>query len=136
MIGDNDLISIRSRGKFTRPFEYVQNLQKEAQKKYKDKEEQLTRELDEVRKAINNLQSHQVQGSKVILSKEQVNEIQRFRDKERQIKKQRREIRKNLREDIEALGQRLTFLNVFLIPLLVGVFGAWRVFSLSRRGGN
>ena len=35
MLGNNDLISVRSRGKFSKPFERVVQLQKEAQLRYK-----------------------------------------------------------------------------------------------------
>jgi len=136
MLGDNDLISIRSRGKFTRPFTKVQDIQKAASEEYKAKEEELTKELERVQNEINKIQSDQVQGSKVILTQEQIAQIQSFREKERQIKRDRREVRKKLREDIEKLGQRITLLNLLLMPLLIGAFGFFRVLTLSNRGGR
>jgi ABC-type uncharacterized transport system involved in gliding motility auxiliary subunit len=136
MGGDQDLISIRSRGKFTRPFERVQKIQKLAQAKYKAKEKELSDQLKEVQGRINKLQSHRVEGNRVILSREQIREIEQFREKELAIKRERRLVRKNLREDIESLGQKLSFLNVLLVPLLVGLYGTYRVFSFSNKGGR
>lgn len=134
MCGDKDLISIRSRGKFSRPFDRVVNMQKAAQARYKKQEEEQTKRLQEVQAKINQRQNVKKEGNKLVLSRSAIEEIERFRDEERQIKKKRREIRKNLREDVEKLGQKLTFSNVFLIPFLVGIYGAMRVLNYSKGG--
>ncbi|PCJ19512.1 MAG: hypothetical protein COB02_07135 [Candidatus Cloacimonadota bacterium] len=136
MCGDKDLISIRSRGKFSRPFDKVVNMQKSAQARYKIQEEEQTKRLQEVQAKINKKQSIKKEGNKIVLSRDAIEEIEKFRDEERQIKKKRREIRKNLREDVEKLGQKLTFSNVFLIPFLVGIYGAMRVLNYSKQGGR
>lgn len=135
ILGNNDLISVRSRGKFSKPFERVVELQKEAQMRYKRKEEELTQSLQHVQQEISKIQDHQIQGNKVILSREQIAKIQEFKNEELRIKRERREVRRKLREDIESLGQKLTFINVFLIPILVGIFGAYRIFKINSRRG-
>ena len=135
MLGNNDLISVRSRGKFSKPFERVVQLQKEAQLRYKSKEEALTQSLKRVQQEINKIQDHQIKGNKVILSRDQIAKIQEFKEEELQIKRERRDVRRKLREDIESLGQKLTFINVFLIPILVGIFGAYRIVSINSRRG-
>jgi len=134
--GSQDLISIRSRGKFSRPFTRVQDIQKAAQDKYMAKEKELSSRLESVQQKINELQNHEVKGNKVILSREQLREIENFRKEEAKIRKERRLVRKNLREDIEKLGQKLTFLNVFLVPLLVAIYGTARIMRHSRIGGR
>lgn len=135
MLGNNDLISVRSRGKFSKPFERVVQLQKEAQLRYKSKEEELTQSLKRVQQEINKIQDHQIKGNKVILSRDQIARIQEFKEEELEIKRERRDVRRKLREDIESLGQKLTFINVFLIPILVGIFGAYRIVSINSRRG-
>jgi ABC-type uncharacterized transport system involved in gliding motility auxiliary subunit len=134
--GSQDLISIRSRGKFSRPFTRVQDIQKAAQDRYMAKEKELSERLDQVQKKINELQNHEVQGNKVILSREQLQEVEKFKSEEARIRKDRRLVRKNLREDIETLGQKLTFMNVFLVPLIVALYGVFRVIRHSRIGGR
>ena len=134
--GSQDLISIRSRGKFSRPFTLVQNIQKAAQQEYSSKEKQLSDRLEQVQQKINQLQNHEVQGNKVILSREQIREIEEFRKEEAKIRGERRLVRKGLREDIERLGQKLTFLNVFLVPLIVAIYGTFRIMRHTRTGGR
>ncbi|MBW7877660.1 MAG: Gldg family protein, partial [Candidatus Cloacimonetes bacterium] len=136
MAGDQDLIGIRSRGKSARPFERVIAMQKDAQLRWQEKEEELNNRLQEVQTKINQLQDHKVEGGKVILSRDQLQELEKLREAESQFRKDRREVRKNLREDIEKLGRTLTFVNVFLVPILLAVYGTWRVMSYSRRGGR
>jgi ABC-type uncharacterized transport system involved in gliding motility auxiliary subunit len=70
------------------------------------------------------------------LTKEQQEQIERFRERERELKREQREVRKKLREDIEDLGVRLTMVNLLFVPLLLGVFGAFKVFSYLKRGGR
>lgn len=134
--GSQDLISIRSRGKFSRPFTLVQDIQKAAQQEYSSKEKLLSERLEEVQQKINQLQNHEVQGNKVILSREQIREIEDFRKEEAKIRGERRLVRKVLREDIERLGQKLTFLNVFLVPLIVAIYGTFRIIRHNRIGGR
>ena len=71
----------------------------------------------------------------MILSRDQIARIQEFKEEELEIKRERRDVRRKLREDIESLGQKLTFINVFLIPILVGIFGAYRIVSINSRRG-
>ncbi len=58
-------------------------------------------------------------GQKFILSPEQQQEIANFREKERDVKKQLKEERKKLRADIDSLENRIKWLNIALMPVLV-----------------
>ena len=95
--GDEDLISIRSRGKIARPFSKVQELQVNAQKKWKDQEEKLSEELNDLQKKLSELQAGRTQGNRLVLSQEQQDEIKNFQDRVSEVRKKRREVRKNLR---------------------------------------
>lgn len=53
--GSPDLISIRSRGKLARPFTKVAEIQKEAQFKWKSKEEKLSAELKRLQAELGKL---------------------------------------------------------------------------------
>ena len=121
--GSSALISIRSRGKFARPFTKVQDIETKAQEKWQKEEEMLTQKLNAVQKRINDLQAQKEDGSKLVLSQAQLEEVKKFREEEANTKKSRREIRKILREDVDSLGTILTIINVTLIPLIVSAFG-------------
>ena len=47
LTGSNDLISVRSRGRFSRPFTRVEEIRREAELKFREKEQQLTEELNQ-----------------------------------------------------------------------------------------
>lgn len=139
MSGSGDLISIRSRGKITRPFTKVEQLQVAAQQRWQEEEERLSSRLQDLEKKLSELQSNRASGSVLSLTSAQQLEITKFRDEEAQVRKQRREVRRKLREDIESLGRSLIALNLTLVPLAVAAFGLW-IFSRRtyrrKRGEN
>lgn len=132
LAGLTELLSVRSRGEFSRPFTRLQEIRKQAQEKYQKEEEKLSQELSELQKKLNEMEGARIEGNRLVLSDQQQAEIERFREREIEIRKARREVRKKLREDIEALGKKLTWLNVSVMPLLVGCFGFLFFWRRSR----
>jgi ABC-type uncharacterized transport system involved in gliding motility auxiliary subunit len=125
--GNEALMSIRSRGRFSRPFTRILAMQKQSQLLHQTEERQLLSQLDEVQQRLNSLlESAGKQGQKeVILSPEVQEEIQQFREEERQARRKLRDVRKILRQDIERLGQGLLLLNMLLVPLIIGIIGVF-----------
>ena len=62
-------------------------------------------------------------GQKFILSPEQQQEIANFRAKEREVKIQLKEERKKLCADIDSLENRIKWMNIALMPVLVAAAG-------------
>ena len=135
--GNEALMSIRSRGRFSRPFTRLIAMQQQAQMRYQKEEKLLLSQLDEVQKRLNNLlESAGEKGQKeVILPKNVQLEIEQFREEELQTRRKLREVRKILRQDIEQLGQGLFMLNMLLVPLIVGIIGVvlYRYRTQKRR---
>lgn len=133
--GNDALMSIRSRGRFSRPFLRVLALQQQAQLEYQQEEALIQKRLEEVEQKLNSLQDQQPEATsgKLVLSEEQQQEIKNFREEVRTTKKQLREVRKVLRQDIEALGNRLMVINMLLIPTLVGIAGIVSYIRRNRR---
>ena len=135
--GNEALMSIRSRGRFSRPFTRLLAMQQQAQMRYQEEEKQLLSQLDEVQQRLNRLlESAGEKGQKeVILPKEVQLEIEQFREEELQTRRKLREVRKILRQDIEQLGQGLLMLNMLLVPLIVGIIGVvvYRYRTQKRR---
>ena len=123
--GNEALMSIRSRGRFSRPFTRLLEMQQQAQQRHQNEEKLLLSQLNEVQQRLNSLlESAGDQGQKkVILPTEVQVEIQKFREEERQARRKLREVRKILRQDIEKLGQGLLLLNMLAVPLIVGIIG-------------
>jgi len=129
--GSSDLIGIRSRGKFNRPFTKVLELEDQARGEWKKKENELVEKLQETQRELSQLQGEKDKNQRFILSPEQQAKIKEFRKAEHDTKRELKEVRKNLRRDIEKLGVLLKVLNIGLMPALICVAGV--SYGLLRR---
>ncbi|MDX2468968.1 MAG: GldG family protein [SAR324 cluster bacterium] len=117
--GANELMEVRSRAKFQRPFIRFGELERQAQGNYQRAESELELEL----KALQNELEKINQGGDTQLSQVQVEQIKDFRDKEKSTKSKLRQIRKLLRKDIELEQNLLILLNLLLMPMILAIFG-------------
>jgi len=122
--GSSDLISLRSRGEFSRPFEKVKEIQRDAEKRFLDKEKEVREKLKETERKIQTLQNQKQAGNAVLLSNEQRQEMENFRMEQVKTRKELRNVQHELRKNIEALGTQLKFINIGLVPLIVVLFAA------------
>jgi ABC-type uncharacterized transport system involved in gliding motility auxiliary subunit len=121
--GNNDLISLRSRGEYSRPFARVEAIQREAEARFRDREQALQARLEETERKITDLQRQKEQGSALLLSPEQKLEIEKFRREQIKTRKELRAVQHDLRKNIERLGNQLRLINIGLVPILIGLFG-------------
>lgn len=132
--GSSDLISLRSRGSYNRPFDRVIALRREAEQRFRAEEQELEAKLQETEERISELQRQKDNPtSKVILSPEQRQEISQFREEQVVTRKRLRDVRHQLAKEIEGLGVWLKLLNIGFIPLCLVVIagvrnsaGSWR----------
>ena len=133
--GKGELISLRSRGVSSRPFEEVEELRRNAETKYRETEQKLQKELQSTEQKIRDLQrsaSLEVNEGSPILSKEHAETLQIFRDQIINIRKKLRDVQRELRVDIEELGLLLKIYNIWLMPLFVSI-ASILVFGFRRR---
>ncbi len=130
MAGSSDLISIRGRATSQRPFTTVDALKRNADERFRTKEEELQKELTDTEHKLTELQSAKAQDQAQILSPEQKTELDNFLKRKVEIRKELRQVRRQLDADIEALGTKLKLINIVLMPLLVTLaalaFAWWR----------
>ena len=133
--GSEALISVRSRGDFSRPFTVVEDLQRQAESRYRASELRLQQQLEQTEQRLLELQQGQDPSQLTELSAEQEAEIQRFLDEKLEIRKQLRDVRYELNADIERLGTQLKVINIALVPALLtlGVLLWWLVGRVRRR---
>jgi ABC-type uncharacterized transport system involved in gliding motility auxiliary subunit len=128
--GNDDLISLRSRGEYARPFTKVASIQRDAELRLRDRERALQDKLKDTEKKIQDLQREKGEGSTLLLSAEQKSEIESFRGEQIKTRKELRAVQHDLRQNIERLGDWLKFINIALIPILIGLCaalaGVWR----------
>jgi ABC-type uncharacterized transport system involved in gliding motility auxiliary subunit len=132
LLGSSDLISIRSRATFQRPFARVQALRRDAELRFRDAEERLQTELRETDARLSELQASRPDQGTEILSPQQQAEIERFQARRIELRKELRQVQRDLDRDIERLGTRLKVLNVALVPLIISVLSIGLVL-LRRR---
>ncbi len=136
MTGSADLIQIRARGTSHRPFDKVLEIQRVSEQKYRETENQLLQQLRETESKLNELQRSKGQENQLIISQEQQAEINKFKQRKLEVRKSLREVKRNLNKDIEALGTKLKFINIALVPLiitLIVVFLSWRKSKRKER---
>ncbi len=137
LTGSNDLISVRNRGGFSRPFTRVEEIRQRAEREFREKEQQLQTRLQETEQKLRELQTQEKGGGSLILSPEQQQALERFREEKVRIRKELREVQHALQKDIEALESRVKFINIGLLPLLIGLGGiALGVYRVRRRHGE
>jgi ABC-type uncharacterized transport system involved in gliding motility auxiliary subunit len=132
LAGSTDLISIRGRQSFFRPFTKVDDLRRSADDRLRATEKELDGELRETEQKLSQLQAGRANQNELSLSPEQEAELTRFQQERSRIRKELREVRRSLDVEIERLGTKLKFLNILLVPALIAI-GAIALTITRRR---
>ncbi|MCB0344045.1 MAG: GldG family protein [Bdellovibrionales bacterium] len=131
--GSEALISIRSRGKFTRPFTRVQEIERQAALRFKSEEMRMQAKLNNANQRLKMLQGSAPEGQQVF-GAAVLEEIRKFREERIEAQKRLREVRRNIRQEKESLGSILFLMNTFLVPvLLVLISIAYAMHKAKRR---
>ena len=134
LTGSHDLISVRNRGSFSRPFTLVRAIQQEAEMQFRQKEQALQQRLKETERKIQELQRTKEDQTTVILSAEQEAALDGFRQELVATRKELRNVQHELQKNIESLENVVKFLNIGLMPLVIAVGGVvFSAYTIRRR---
>ena len=133
LTGSNDLISVRSRAGYSRPFTLLRTLQQDAEQQFRQKEQALQEHLKDTERKIQDLQSQKPEGSAMIMSMEQQQAMANFRKELVQVRKELRSVQHELGKNIEGVESWVKFINIGLVPLLIGIGGIWVSSSRLRK---
>ena len=117
--GGADLVSIRSRGRYSRPFTRVLDLQREADDRLRTQEAQLLETLAATEDRLNELSLDENGQPIPQVTPELQAEIDRANGEILTTRRELRDVQHQLNQNIEALGSRLKMINTGLIPLLL-----------------
>ena len=131
--GGADLSSIRSRGRYSRPFTKVLTLQREADDRLRQEEGELLGRVAETEASLAELSTDEDGNPIGELTTEIQTEIDRFNAELIDTRRRLREVRFQLTEDIEQLGSNLKAANTALVPMLLTLFFLGRYYFRSRR---
>ena len=131
-MGSEDLISLRSRGVIAKPFERVEQLKREVEREFIDKQRLLKLKLDETEKRLKELQSESFQND--LFSLEEKTEIESFRNEQFRIRQELRSIQHDLYKNITTLENNIKIINIFALPIIIMIIGIIiGIFKPTRR---
>ncbi len=139
MSGNNDLSGLRARGEYTRPFERVEHIRREAELEYREREQTLKKTLRETEEKIRALRQEQNTGEEtntVLLTPEQSAEIKKFQALRIDTRKQLRSVQHELKKNIESLDAKLRFFNILFLPLLITIIAITAGVYRTARGNS
>src|SRR5262245_19138312 len=123
MMGSNDLISLRTRERPSRPFVLVDQIRRDAESRFLAEERALQDRVTQTEASLRALQGKaggdESPTGTPVLSAEQQKQIDTFRRDLVQTRQSLRQVQANLRQDVENLGTVLAFLNIAFVPVLV-----------------
>jgi len=138
LTGSSALLDLRGQGSSYRPFEVIEQIKREADRKYQAKEQELRETLKETETKLAALRNRQAGTSgPVALSDEERRQVTDYQRQILRLRTELREVQRSLREDVERLETKVLFANIVLMPMAVAIFAlalaAWRVRRRARR---
>ncbi len=127
--GNSDLIAVRSRANYSRPFTRVDKLRVAAEARFRLAEERLQNELAETERNLLELESAREDTGDVLWTDEQHDEIERFVNQRMSLRQELRAVQRNLDKNINQLGSLLRNLNIAIMPFFLTVLvlvSIWR----------
>jgi len=119
--GSDALTGLRARGKSTRPFELVQEIRRDAEQRFSEKEQELRQKLVDAQNRLNEQMSREADQANTILRAEQKSALEQSRTEIVSIRTELRDVQHALRKDIENLESWMKFFNIAAVPLLLGL---------------
>ncbi len=117
--GSSDLIGLRSREGFARPFTKKIELEMAARDRLQAKQDELESEIRQTEERLTALQAPGDSAGELLLDEEQTKELEALQATMVQQRKESREVRRQLNSEIKALGTRLKIFNTLLVPALL-----------------
>ena len=118
LVGSDTLMGLRGRDVALRPFTKVTEIRRSAEQQYLAKEQELVARLDELQSKLSSLEVAEIEDG-AVLSPEQQVEIERFRAEMLETRRELRSVNLALRQDIEQMQDRIRFLNIAAVPIVV-----------------
>jgi len=130
LAGSSTLLELRGRGTASRPFVVLQDIQRNAARQFEDKERELRETLQKTEQKLRALRQRNPSGGAGVISENDRRSMERFQRDILKFRSELRTVRRSLNQEFENLEARLWFLNIALVPILIGLvavlLGIWR----------
>jgi ABC-type uncharacterized transport system involved in gliding motility auxiliary subunit len=117
--GSSDLVSIRSRGNFKRPFTVVDEIERQAEAETAVEVEKINLQIAGFQGELQNILATAKKGEEEVIGSTIVQKKKELETKIRQAQRQLRQVKMTRRERIEQLGNKLRQANMLGAPLAI-----------------
>jgi ABC-type uncharacterized transport system involved in gliding motility auxiliary subunit len=117
--GSSDLISVRSRGNFRRPFIRVDEIEKQAETETAEEEARINAEITGFQTELSSIAASAQEGQQEVIGSSILQKKQDLELKIHQAKRRLREVKMKRRERIEHLGNMLRNFNMLMAPAVI-----------------
>jgi ABC-type uncharacterized transport system involved in gliding motility auxiliary subunit len=127
LVGTPDLIGLRTRRGFVRPFTRVERLRQKADQSLRGKQDELQARLKAMEAKLAELQQASPSGAAQINARQGA-EIRDFQQQRQRVRSELRQVQEQLNVSISKLGTRLKLIDILGVPLLLtllALFMAW-----------
>lgn len=136
-VGSGDLLAVRARGEYTRPFTRVEEIKRGAEQRLRAEAEQLKQKAEAAQQRILEIERTRPDQSDqgvILLTDEQQKELEKLRAERLETRKQLRKVQFDLGRDVEKLGERVKLINIGLVPVVVMLIALfWAAFRAIGR---
>ncbi|MHC4885763.1 MAG: GldG family protein [Planctomycetota bacterium] len=122
MTGSGELISIRSRGRFSRPFTVVDEIEREADKETAAEVEQINAQIKVFQEELNALGSSATKQNMDLITATAMDKQKMLNEQVRKANKELRKVQAKKRERVSAMGKDLDNLNTYSAPAVILLF--------------
>jgi ABC-2 type transport system permease protein len=119
LTGSTDLIAMRSRGSFQRPFVVVDKIEQEAEAATAKEEEKINAEIAGFQQELQKIVSSAKEGDDKLLEKSILDKKKEIEGKIRDAQRKLRKVKMEQRKSIEQLGDKLRDINTWLAPAAI-----------------
>ena len=124
---------MRGRGIDNRPFTRVEEIRRQAEQQFRQKEHALIEKLKTAEANLSRIQQKGGQGGRIILSEADKKSMEEFRQEMIGVRRELRDVQRELRKDIDDLSTTLRFANIAGMPLLIALGGLGVAYMARRR---
>lgn len=128
--GAAGLIGLRGKGLSVRPFEVLDEMTREAEDKFRLKEEELLARIADVQAQLKTLREEEAAEGNILTAQQQQT-IDNFRNDLLDLRSELREVQFALGQDVERLESRIKAINIWAVPALVALIAV--ALALLRR---
>ncbi len=119
--GSSDLVSIRSRGNFKRPFVVVNEIVSRAEAETREEVAKINAQIAGFQNELKSILASAKQGQEEVIGSTILQKQREIELKQRRAQRQLNEVKLTRRERIEHLGNRLRGFNMLMVPAIIQV---------------